>query len=160
MSWLGRSSCLNWTSYDPSNVATYLARESLLEAANELSSGPDEISLRSVLIRLDTPSDIKSTKQMVGLSIWSVRSGSEFEDVVRSVQVAKSRRIRPVQVVLLNRTLESATGILLEAGAQIVVSELLFLKKAVRKAIDNAFCVQQASHPLLVELPSFLQRFD
>lgn len=160
MSWLGQSSCLNWASYDRLDTATFVAEQSILETAREREAKNPATRLKSSLIRLDSPAHIQSANHALGLALWNIRSLGELEEVANAVQMASVWRIRPIQVVLLERSLESATGILLEAGAQIVVRELLFLRQAIRQAVANAFCVQQASHPLLADLPLLLKRFD
>ena len=156
MSWLNQSSCLNWTSYDPPSVATYIARQTILRCSKNTEAQEDLPTLKTNFLRLESPADIGHTSEIVGLALWSIQTFDQLETIVEAVQITSMRRPCPIQVVAVDKSLATWTGILLEAGAQIVVSELLFLQKAVERALVNAPTVQKSSHPLLADLPSIL----
>lgn len=138
---------LHWAAYDPSRVIA-TAVHSLLK---ELLS--DETSQHFTLA--DTPQDVPTNRDL-GLAVWRVDSLDDWPGICAALATLASRNSRTVRIAYLSSEHADRAATLVEAGAQIVVSQLPSLQSALRICLSKAHFAQQSFHPLTSHLVSRL----
>lgn len=134
-----------WTTYDPAGWLTAAVQETLQKLLQE-----EPVKLRWV--RMVQPGDVLDISPAVGLAIWHVTTVEETQPVCDALSGASRQNEAPVRVVYLQPSMADWLPILLEAGAQIVVSQLTFLQDALVRAAHRAPRSRHGFHPLTAGL--------
>ncbi|RMF40708.1 MAG: hypothetical protein D6753_11090 [Planctomycetota bacterium] len=130
---------LVWSAYDPSGVLP-AALHQFLEPAL-----PDQVE--AVFAPLDhLSSQIPPT---VGLVACHIGDNKEIEPAVRMLAGLTSRPRPPVRICWTAEQTCGCWGLLVEAGAQVVVGQLPSLQVPLRRIVAHAPLEYRAGHPLL-----------
>ena len=132
---------LLWSCYDPDGLVAATA-ESILRPMFSL---PD---VQSRCLPVDTPESTLSLSPVPGICLWHLRHTAELRATCHCLRSLRQRRIATLQIVFLSRAGQAWKPILLEAGAQAVVSRIPSLQSVLKLAVKHAGLSRQGTHPL------------
>jgi hypothetical protein len=156
MSELLTGRCLNWICFDQRGLLAAHLNDLLEEWTSADSRSTDSaLSQRMVLHATEWTGDLWRiplrsclASNGIGLAAWSISDAAEFEAACRSLRVTREAA-QPVQrLSLLAPELTELLPILLEAGAQTVVSQLPSLQKELVQLLTHARLSNRGYHPL------------
>jgi hypothetical protein len=90
--------------------------------------------------------------QPVGLTLWTLEHAADLPAVCSSLRSISALNQASLRVCFADAVSPKRVSILLEAGAQIVVSQLPSLYKALPRIIQNANFTSRGTHPLTTGL--------
>lgn len=134
---------LHWTSWDNSNVFTARMHAMLDEWATR----------QSVKVRLTRVEDLRLYQQNMGLratglAAWALWDETQLEQLCLTLAAIRSQSRPPLSVCYLVPELAEHVAILVESGAQIVVSQLPSLETALSKLLPRVALSTHGFHPL------------
>lgn len=147
MSDLIRGKALIWVSWDARGVVTSALRSTLVDMH-------DERSIKVRHVRAVDPSRIPTitATQIVGLALWTVYEQSDVPAVCKSLARVRDQTLAPVCLCFIDADVSRNASILAEAGAQIVVSRLPSLWRALPRILSAAPLSNRGYHPLTTGL--------
>ncbi len=141
----GRS--LVWASADPLGVFTAATHKMLLDHfANQ--------SVRVQLIQSDSGDELAQTvqRQVTGLVTLVLQQASEIPSACKTLWRLRGRLDQPVCVSFIAPELIDHVPLLLESGAQVVVSQLDAWQRVLPRVLSRAPLSQQGFHPITAGL--------
>ncbi len=130
---------LVWSAYDPSGILAAALHQFLTAAL------PDEVATELVPLEgLDC-----EVAPGAGLVACRVAEPSELEPVARLLSHLRTRHRPPVRLCWTGEQTEGSLGLLVEAGAQVVVGQLPSLQAAIPRIVRHAPLENRARHPIL-----------
>lgn len=135
MSNLIRGKALFWGTFDPTGIVTAVT-DSVLRRHFHGSAQPR-------LVRAVKPADLVGDSDSLGLMIWNIDSFQDLRLTCGALALARSAPEPPVCIAFLAYQFLDGYSILVEAGAQIVVSELTSLEYVLNHVVP---CVRLSSH--------------
>lgn len=135
--------CLFWSSFDTAGIVTYSCQSLIAEYL-----GVHHTKATSQLVMLESPHAILSTPQPLGLSVWRIASLSDVEQICGVLPEATTGTASPVQLLFVEAEWNEYIPILMEAGAQIIATELTLLRHAIDCAVRTSKISDQGDHPL------------
>lgn len=140
---------LCWTAIDPSKVLPALVSQVLRERCDLLGVTPQFVAAHS---QAEDATDLGA----VGLILWRVQDRENLESTISAIQAARRKELKPVCVVWLAPNLSHCAAILVEAGAQLVVTQLPSLQKGLESILSRSPLpiplAKHGSHPLVAGL--------
>ncbi|MEC8556250.1 MAG: hypothetical protein VXZ82_14670 [Planctomycetota bacterium] len=137
---------LRWTAFDPSEVLPTLVSQILRERCDFLGVTHQFVATNS---RAEEATDLRD----VGLMLWRVQDHENLESTISAIQADRLKEPKPVCLVWLQPNLSHCSGILVEAGAQLVVTQLPSLQKGLEKILARSPLpiplAEHGSHPLV-----------
>ena len=144
---------LVWMSWDESGVFTAATRHMLIDILDR-KVNPAESPIKLQLIRANSLDDVTQTVQRQPTSLVTIVVHQHAEIAVACKAFAKIRgRIdQPICVVYIRCELLENVGLLLEAGAQVVVSQLPSWQRVLPRVLARVPLSKQGFHPLTTGL--------
>lgn len=134
---------LHWAAYDPSRVIATAVHSMLNDLLDEASG--------QHLTLVETPQDIVANSDL-GLALWRLVNLDDLSPACTALDAVASRNASTLRMVYLNVHHANHAATLVEAGAQIVVSQLPSLQRAICTCVPKAHLAQQGFHPLTSHL--------
>lgn len=134
---------LNWISWDPRRIATISAHNFLKH----------HFECDGVPVRQVSPEEFSQVPQLAtniqaGLVLWSPDSTDSISTICRGLRAVMHQQPRAFRICYLANLYQPFFPLLVEAGAQIVVSELTSLQNALRFIAPKIPLSNRGSHPL------------
>ena len=137
---------IRWTTSDPSKVLPALVSQILRERC-------DFLGITHQFVATGSPTEEASDLGDVGLVLWRVQDRENLESTISALQAARLKEPKPICVVWLEPNLSHCAGILVEAGAQLVVTQLPSLQKGLESILSRTPLpiplAKHGSHPLV-----------
>ncbi|MEM8734437.1 MAG: hypothetical protein AAGG44_09465 [Planctomycetota bacterium] len=144
----GRS--LLWASFDTAGAATSMIRLHLRQRLD-----PNEIRCQHLVCSSPdwSEEDAPELSGPIGLRFWNIELEDDFARVSRSLRSAKKSSFPTVSLVLIPPQYRDWISILIEAGAQIVVTDV----PSLQRVLDSLFpagqppriaCSEHGFHPI------------
>lgn len=137
---------IRWTTSDPSKVLPALVSQILRERC-------DFLGITHQFVATGSPAEEASDLGDVGLVLWRVQDRENLESTISALQAARLKEPKPICVVWLEPNLSHCAGILVEAGAQLVVTQLPSLQKGLESILSRTPLpiplAKHGSHPLV-----------
>jgi hypothetical protein len=134
-----------WAAYDAHGVTTAMLSGLLGKLF------PDPMA-QTQLLTYSAPADLALVETDLGFAFWALADSSELDAICAAIQAVRFRHPDTVQVVCFEPTLAESVPLLVEAGAQIVVSQLPSLELAIRHAASHFPLSSRGAHPLTRDL--------
>lgn len=137
-----------WGSWDTGGIVTAALKTLLSDAFADTSAGNDAIVR---LIRAQTPGELTkaSTVNCLGLALWRLCGADELLPVAAAIRQMKlESAVATRRICYIEPEAAACASILIEAGAQIVVSQIPSLQSAIGKLIVNAPLSPRGPHPI------------
>ncbi len=134
---------LNWASYDPGGVVTAALQTMLTD---HLTGQPVRLHLQRVPSAHQMQQTLAS--HAIGLAFWNLADSTELPAVCKSIATARSRPNCPVVVCFVESSQRDWLSLLVEAGAQVVVSQLPSLQRALPRIVARVDLSPHGFHPL------------
>ena len=138
---------LAWVSVDALGVFTATTRKMLNECFTNQA-------VKVHLIRAAMTDDLQAVvqRQVTGLLTIVVQNEAEVPAVSRALWRVRGRVDQPICVCFLSHELHESVPILLEAGAQVVVSQIDVWQRALKQIAEHAPLSTHGFHPLTAGL--------
>ncbi len=143
MSDLLNSQGLAWGIWDERGVVAAALRDML----DNLLEGTE---LRPRMLRSENPHRLEqlcSTHQL-GLAVWVLSSDSEIVDLCQAIVAVRTRHGDTVCVCYLDTPRSDWCSLLIEAGGQVIVSDLPTLQRVLPRLVARAPLSTHGYHPL------------
>ena len=145
----GRATCLlhgqaiRWASWDRSGIVT-----AMLQAV--ATRAPESRSGAVQLTRVEHLPDLLNTAvaQSSGIVFWAVAEDTPLKEICESLAAVESRADSALRLCYLAPESARNAGLLVEAGAQIVVSQLPRMQTVFRRLLSLAPSTKHGYHPL------------
>lgn len=119
---------LTWISHDTQYVVTALVKSQLDQWSKECSISVQQVSSQPVT----------KPKQTFGLAIWAIWQINELAPTLAMISAWRHHRQRPkVILVYLAPSLSSHSGLIVEAGASLVVHQIYQLQNVLQSLQDR-----------------------
>ncbi|MCA9125622.1 MAG: hypothetical protein KDB22_00990 [Planctomycetales bacterium] len=141
-----------WTSYDVQDIAT-AGMQTILGSLNEID-GRMALPLHT---RLMKARDLPELSQLarchtLALVLWVCHSADQLQDLVRSIASVKHMPEPPCRVCYLAGNTTNLTSIVIEAGAQIAVTQLASLQRVLPSLLPQSPLSPVGIHPITTGL--------
>ncbi len=132
-----------WASYDHPGVVTAMVQTVLRDWFLNQA-----VQLRLVLTDAPDELAIAAGEESLALSLWTLSNSEELGDICDSIDRVRNSRSDTLRICYLRPDFRIYAPIVLEAGAQIAVSELPSLQNALLRLLDHVELSDDGYHPL------------
>lgn len=141
---------LHWACWDPTGTLAALLQDRLRKW--QVASGCD--------VRYEAIEGLEALNQSVKRGDWNIHTGptliawhmegsEEFEAILNSLLAVRKRLPKSIQVVRIAPEWNAYAHFFIEAGAQVVISQLPSLERILPRILDSVPLSSVGSHPIL-----------